>query len=319
MSVSVVITCHNEERFIGEAIQSVINQTSYNDILEIIVINDGSTDDSQLQIERKAKNIDKLKTYVTSGIGVSAARNLGVSKSQGEFIAFLDGDDIWKTNKIEVQLKAISADRANQIGFVYCNYYDFTGAIISKAVAVRVNVYKPETPDFLEKYFVNDGPIVPSMMLIRRAVYESVGGFDESLVMSEDTDLCFRIGMTHKFMHINQELVYKRRHDNNVTKSLLVFADVYEEITRKFIRMCPGMARLEKKRNSRNYVKIGTDCIESGEYFIGLRYLYKAIIFNPFALSGYLRLVTSFLPDFLRVKIVGFAKYVHHRRWSNSA
>ena len=95
MSVSVLMTCHDEERTIEEAVRSVEAQTIFDSVEEIIVVDDGSRDGSRVVLERLDREIDKLKIIQTPGLGRPAARNRAVGEASGEFIAILDGDDFW--------------------------------------------------------------------------------------------------------------------------------------------------------------------------------------------------------------------------------
>ena len=124
MSVSVVMTCHNEDGMIEQAVRSVEAQTAFEDILEIIVVNDGSRDGSELVLERLAGAIEKLRLIETPGLGQSAARNRALREARGEFIAILDGDDFWTPEKLERQLPAFA--RSGRIGLVYGDFVDFS-------------------------------------------------------------------------------------------------------------------------------------------------------------------------------------------------
>ena len=111
MSVSVVMTCHDEERTIEEAVRSVEAQTIFDSVEEIIVVDDGSRDGSRVVLERLDHEIDKLKIIQTPGLGLPAARNRAVREASGEFIAILDGDDFWMPQKLERQLPAFATRR----------------------------------------------------------------------------------------------------------------------------------------------------------------------------------------------------------------
>ena len=119
--VSVVIPTHNFGHFVAEAIGSVLNQTVA--IAEIIVVDDGSTDDTHEVVGRFGQ---KVRYIVQANAGVCAARNRGVSLSRGSHIAFLDADDTWEPTKIEKQLVKFSEDA--EIGLVHCGLREFDDA-----------------------------------------------------------------------------------------------------------------------------------------------------------------------------------------------
>ena len=100
MKVSVVITCHNEEGTIEQAVRSVEAQTASDAVAEIIVVNDGSHDGSKVVLERLAGEIEKLRIIEAPGLGLSGARNRALREAKGEVIAILDGDDFWTPGKL---------------------------------------------------------------------------------------------------------------------------------------------------------------------------------------------------------------------------
>src|SRR5438067_2146009 len=106
-SFSVVITCYNQEEFIGQAIDSALEQTNINLVKEIIVVDDGSKDNSKEEILKKAQKNSSIKFISQENKGVAFARNTGIQHSTGNYIAFLDGDDLWEETKIETVSKNI--------------------------------------------------------------------------------------------------------------------------------------------------------------------------------------------------------------------
>lgn len=115
--VSIITPLHNAEDFIGETIESVLSQ-SYTHF-EMLIVNDHSTDSSQKIVEDYCKKDSRIKLYDSDGYGAAVARNLALRKAQGEFIAFLDSDDLWLSNKLERQL-AFMNDK--EIDFSYTPY-----------------------------------------------------------------------------------------------------------------------------------------------------------------------------------------------------
>ncbi|MCG5502263.1 glycosyltransferase family 2 protein, partial [Ectothiorhodospira lacustris] len=113
--ISIIIPAYNAEEFIRKSIESALNQNTEAD-LEIIVINDGSTDNT----EREAKSyLPKIKYISTENRGVSAARNLGIMNATGDFICFLDADDTWHPNKLKIQLELFK--NHPELGTVICD------------------------------------------------------------------------------------------------------------------------------------------------------------------------------------------------------
>lgn len=120
--VSVIIPTYNRENYVMRAVESVLNQT-YHDV-EVVLIDDGSTDNTAQKIQEIGRNDHRLKYFFQENKGVAAARNLGMQKSNGEYISFLDSDDVLEPDKIEEQLQELLK---NQADVCVCNYWVVTG------------------------------------------------------------------------------------------------------------------------------------------------------------------------------------------------
>lgn len=112
--VSVIMPVYNNEKFVSQAVQSVLNQTISD--LELIIIDDGSTDGTRNVIESFSD--ERIKYHYQENAGPGAGRNNGMSLSKGEFIAFIDSDDMYKPNKLERQIEFLKENP--QYGLVYC-------------------------------------------------------------------------------------------------------------------------------------------------------------------------------------------------------
>ncbi|KHL96000.1 glycosyltransferase [Paenibacillus sp. IHB B 3415] len=199
MKVSVIIPMYNSENTITNTLNSVKIQTAYNEILEIIVINDGSTDDSLNMVndyilvnhDMPIILIDKMNG------GVSSARNAGMKISMGEWIALLDSDDEWLPNKIEVQLKTIEKHP----------YIDFLGGD-SNGLGLRIlfkkidSLYKASVKDLCLKSF----PVTPAAFF-RRKIINEIGYFDEEQKYAEDGNYFLRICAYYNYYHLPIQMV----------------------------------------------------------------------------------------------------------------
>jgi len=182
--ISVIIPTYNSRKFIVDAIESVLKQT-YQDI-EIIICDDGSTDSTGEIVKRYGNRI--VYRYQNNR-GPSAARNMGIIMAKGEYVAFLDADDIWLPEKMSIQLEEI--EKSDSIGLVTCPRY-----ILSNDG--NVELYQPEinglTKNELLRILVMNNVIGGgSSVLIRKRCFDELGLFDERLLVSEDTDMWFRI------------------------------------------------------------------------------------------------------------------------------
>jgi glycosyltransferase involved in cell wall biosynthesis len=198
--ISVIIPVYNYERYLGEAIESVLSQT-YQD-LEVIVVDDGSTDRSG----------DVAKSFAGRGVrycqevhaGIGPARNKGVELAQGEFIAFLDADDRWPLEKIERQLRAFENDPALEMVF---------------GQALQLQNGPAWEAGVRDKNLTVDGMVpgmVPGTMLIKRDAFDRVGKFQGGLKVGEFIDWYARaVELKVRSLVLPELLLWRRIHDSN--------------------------------------------------------------------------------------------------------
>ena len=187
-TVDVVIPCFNGASFIERCIESVLSQTV--PVNRIIVVDDGSTDDSLAIILRLQERHSIIKVITQDNRGLAATRNKGISFSESSLICFLDVDDYWLPSKIENQLKVFALNSKDKTIVVASNYFDEIGSSRRPGISNRNN--RVITPTSLLTYRT----VVPgsgSSALIPKLVFEQVGIFDETLKYGEDLDLWVRI------------------------------------------------------------------------------------------------------------------------------
>jgi len=177
MKLSVIIPTYNRANLVQRAIKSVLNQTLKP--YEIIVIDDGSTDDTL----KVLKNYP-IKVFTQKNKGVSSARNLGIKQSKGDIIAFLDSDDEWLQDKIKLQLPL----HKNGARFSHTQEIWIKN---SKQIQQKSHHKKPDGACFYEN--INFCKISPSTVMIDKKLFEEVGYFDEDLEVCEDFDMWLRI------------------------------------------------------------------------------------------------------------------------------
>lgn len=192
--ISVVIPAYNCEKTIQATLNSVCQQTYT--ALEIIVINDGSTDDTLGILNAFQDSRLKVLTYDNSGASIS--RNRGISAANGDFIAFVDADDIWLPDKLAEQLAALQQASQSAVAYSWTNYIDEAGKFLRSGYHCRYsgNVYQR----LLKGSFLESG----SNPLIRRIALKTVGGFDESLKTCEDWELWIRLASHYEFAMVPQ-------------------------------------------------------------------------------------------------------------------
>lgn len=198
IETSIIIPTYNRLNFLQEAVASVQNQ-SWRDF-ELIVVDDGSTDGTRAYIEGLGAEIIYL---YQDNRGPSAARNRGIAAVRGEFVTFLDSDDLWQKNKLKVQMNFMHAHPDAMV----C----YTDEIWIRR-GVRVN-QKKKHGKFSGWIFEKCVPLCivsPSSVLMRREFFDRVGLFDEDLPACEDYDLWLRAALRFPFHFIPQKLIIKR-------------------------------------------------------------------------------------------------------------
>lgn len=215
--VSVIIPCYNQGQYVDEAVDSVLAQ-SFQDF-EIIIVNDGSTDDFT---NEKLKYYNKAKTRVIQTInqGLAAARNNGFEESSGEFIQFLDADDIILPKKLEKQISVF--ENIKNIDVCYSNF-DFWFCNENKVVPNKSNMTLNANPleDFL--FLWERGLTIPiHCALFRKSIWNnSFEVFDNALKAKEDWVMWVTLSINLcKFHFTNENLVYYRIHDSNMCKNI---------------------------------------------------------------------------------------------------
>lgn len=212
---SVIIPLYNKEHLIEQTIKSVLNQT-FSDF-EVVVVNDGSTDNS---IEVLTQLIDdRFKVINQNNLGVSNARNIGISASKGKYIALLDADDYWYNNHLTELKKQI--DLFPGAG-LYCNNHEinYNQNLIKPAT---FNFTYGRTPIIVEDYFkssIINSVAWTSAVAFEKNKFNSIGKFNEDLLTGQDIDLWIRFALNYKIA-FNPAITmrYHNFESNNLSKS----------------------------------------------------------------------------------------------------
>lgn len=206
MLVSTILPTYNRLEDVLLAVRSARAQT--HGAQEIIVIDDGSTD---LTSERlRAEHGDAIRILRTERLGVSGARNHGMAAARGEYIAFLDSDDDWKVDKLEKQVAYLEA--RPDYGLVMTDIVEMDRTRREFDI-IRRRLVIPEDGDVL-RHVLRQPALGPSSAMLRRRVYEEVGGFDTTLPTAEDIDFHLRVALRFKIGVIEEPLTRAMRgHD----------------------------------------------------------------------------------------------------------
>jgi glycosyltransferase involved in cell wall biosynthesis len=280
--VSVVITCYNYGKYLANCIDSVFAQTYKN--IEVIVVNDGSTDNSD-EVIQKYLSDSRIRYINQKNAGQANAKNTGIRNSRGSFIAFLDADDLWAANKLEKQIPLFSGPSE---GVVYCpaKYVDEAGHELN---FVATDEYLNPRSGNVTEWLFTDNFVPFSSAVVRKECLEQYGVFDEALKMGIDWDLWLRISAGYKFAFVDERLFYYRiGHPGQMSKNLEVRQGCSDRIMETFIKEHPGVLSAQSIRRA----YIHTYC-NRGEYFRmtdlkkSCRYFVSAIKANPFESRAY--------------------------------
>jgi len=206
-TVSVVIPTYNCGHLIGDAINSVLRQTVT--VLEVIVVDDGSTDDTSERLEAFAERVRLVRQ---TNQGVAAARNRGVAEAQGEFVAFLDADDGWHPEKLSRQLSAF--DAAPQLGLLGTDAFAWPAGDLPELPPIG----KLEMVAVTWEQLVVKNRFVTSSILARRANLHRAGTFDTRLQGPEDHDLWIRFAAMFPVANLRAPLTGYRDTTNSLSK-----------------------------------------------------------------------------------------------------
>ena len=224
--VSIIIPSYNNEKYIADAISSALNQTYPN--IEVIVVDDNSRDKTQKIVGSFTEdNLYYIKNQ--SNLGVSIAKNVGIQKCTGDYIAFLDSDDMYEKNKIEEQMNVFNIATLNHqnIGYVYCGI---------KIVDTYCNMLKEFPASGKAWDGITNGEFVGATPLIKKDCFEKVGLFDPDLKYFEDLDLYFRMKtFGYNFGYTEKTLYLYRQHTTNISKDRQLIVDNVEKYYTKHL------------------------------------------------------------------------------------
>jgi len=295
--ISVIIPTYNSKKYIGEAINSVLCQTCTD--YEIIVIDDGSTDNTKEIIEN---NFPQVRYYYLPHRGASRARNYGIQRARGEYIAFLDADDLWLAEKLQKQIGVFNADQELMLVFTEHRFFDSNGireATFSKKERLM-------TGDVVKNIFLYSHVALPTVM-VRKNVFQEIGYFEEYLNVAEDDNLWIRIALKFRIHLLDEVLVHCRMTEDSLSRTTSglvtgVLKNV-ELIEKKYpeLRKRLGPVNIRRKK-SYVYSDYGYFYFSNGDYAMSRRYYFKSIK-HYFNISSLIYLLFSFFPPSIIEKV----------------
>ncbi|BAY97878.1 glycosyl transferase family protein [Tolypothrix tenuis PCC 7101] len=279
--ISVIIPVYNSENTIAQTINSVLQQTFTN--FELIVINDGSLD-STLEIISKI-NDDRLKIFSFDNAGANVSRNRGLKYAVGEFVSFLDADDLWTPDKLESQFQALQANPQAAVAYSWTNCIDEKSQFLRRGTYISAtgNVYA----NLLLLNFLENG----SNPLIRRDALNIVGGFDESLNAAQDWDIYLRLAAHYAFVAVPSPQILYRISSNSMSTNVLKLEAASLTVIERAFKKAPQSIQYSKKHSLANlykYLLFKTleGLPERKRTLTALRFFGKAIINDMYLLKS---------------------------------
>ncbi len=275
-TVSVIMPAFDAAHTIREAIQSVLEQTF--ECFELIVVDDASLDDTAMIIQSISDpRIRLIRCSVRAG--AAAGRNRGIQAARGEYIAFMDADDVWYPDKLAMQLKLLEECPEADVAYCWVSHIDESGTALGKGRRIRNEgeVYQA----LLKDDFISGG----SIPLIRKRAITNVGGFDESLEAAQDWDLWLRLAREHRFVCVPSVMVlYRQNHDSISTQFDKMERASLEVIEKNYRALPPEMQGEKRKSLAVRYRYFAQKVFEGQpdlrQWRLGLRYIALALIYD---------------------------------------
>ena len=295
--VTVIMPVYNGARYVSEAIESILFQTYQT--FELIIVNDGSNDDSKAVITPYLKDL-RIRYFEQCNAGVAAARNAAIKESQGEFIGFLDQDDYWHINKLKIQVEYLKTHQDTSL--VYSDY-----EILNEANNEIENVSKIVDFDLSECDFVplfSKNRIGALTVLTYKRCILSSGQFDENLKGTDDYELWLKIALQYKLVYQPVALATYRLHETNASRNVLKMLIFEAMALSNIIKNYRLSARLLGRKTIKNrlyplYKKIGDLVVMVNKDRKSARSFYfKAFRYNPFDFDLACKILSTYIPPY---------------------
>jgi glycosyltransferase involved in cell wall biosynthesis len=207
--VSVVMNCYNSDKYLQEALESILKQTYEN--FEIIFWDNKSTDKSAEIIQ--SFNDSRIKYFLAPNFTLlGEARNLAIEKCNGKWIGFLDCDDIYDKNKILYSMQELSKSKFDDISLIY------TKTKIINERGIKIDSMDKHYSGYIHDKLLKEGDFLSlSSIMIKKDIFYHIGKINTSLNYCEDYDLLLKISKISNVIGVNEYLTYYRKHSGNIT------------------------------------------------------------------------------------------------------
>lgn len=271
--VSVIVPAYNVSKYIQEALISLEKQT-FSDF-EVLIVDDGSTDDTAAVVQKFTRRDSRFKLLQKANGGLSSARNYGISHAQGEYIALLDGDDVYHKDKLATHVARLYS-RAD-VGVVYSASRTIRDDGKSTFITLSGKpVYPNPLLALLCKNFVGHG----SNAVFRRCLISEVGGFNESLRSWEDVDLWLRIAATQKWRFYREKrvLCYYRVRPSGLSFNIAQMEDCGERVIKDAYQRSPEIKPMLPTAYAYMYRYLTRLSLQGGDMEAARKFIRQALI-----------------------------------------
>lgn len=210
--IGVIVPCYNGAAFVAQTLESVLAQTAN---VELVVVDDGSTDATPALLERYGPRITVVRHQGGVNRGLSASRNLGIQHTTAPYLSFLDADDLWHPDKLAIEARVM--DTHPDVGVVVSGCYAIDPE--NKRLYDYPPFEKIASADLPSRLLLDCFIQTPGQALIRRSVLETVGCFDSNLLSAEDHDMWLRLAEVTRFVFLEDRTVAYRRHPSSMSNA----------------------------------------------------------------------------------------------------
>jgi glycosyltransferase involved in cell wall biosynthesis len=305
--VTTVIPAYNAMSYLPETLNSVLQQT-FTDF-EVLVVNDGSTD----SIVSWASSLDDPRVRLISqeNQGLPGARNTGIAQAQGEYIAFLDADDLWEPTKLEKQIQCFQENPEAGVVYTWTLLIDEAGKPIGRIFASEAegNVWQ----QLLETDVISNG----SCALVRRDCFDKVGNFDRTLTSAEDLDMWLRIAAHYPFAVVKEPLTLYRQYSSSMSKNRQRMFQNLRVVIEKAFQTAPlELLPLRNRAYSSITLNQAWWSVDEGDYQTARTWQHQAFLHYPRIRYSekYIRLSLAIL----LTQLFGIHAYDGIRKWTRS-
>lgn len=280
VTTSVVIPAYNSSNTISRAVDSVLEQTLHD--LEVIVVDDGSTDNTA-EIVRQYEDHRVECIVHGENVGGSAARNTGIERANGEYIAFLDADDEWHPTKLERQIESLES-RSDEWVAAYCDYRRDHSSTLGKLKLrlIRKNERKEGGEELIDDLLSMEMELGgASTLLVRSDVVEAIDGFDERFPRHQDWEFLIRVLKRGKLAYVNEPLVTKHGTGAPSVSDLARAKKLYLE---KFDAETRDLEDRGRNITEIHRCDLAMHCFQQGAFGLGRDYLSRVDTFESVSL-----------------------------------